>query len=93
MVPRGLYTGATMGRRDDHSSATVAPRSVNVFLSFSASSFERPSLSTWGSDSTNFFACTDTALCQHALHMGTGGKRRGKGGVGREREERRDAPR
>ncbi len=34
----------------------MAPRSVNVFWSFSASSFERFSLRTFGSDSTNFFA-------------------------------------
>lgn len=45
-----------MQRRTAYSSVTVAPRSVNVFLSFSASSFDIPSLRTFGSDSTNFFA-------------------------------------
>lgn len=34
----------------------VAPKSVRVFCSFSASSFGRFSFNVWGTDSTNFFA-------------------------------------
>lgn len=37
---------------------TVAPRSVSVFMSFSASSFGTFSLRVCGTDSTNFFAWT-----------------------------------
>ena len=52
-----LYGASMPGRGPGaHSSVTVAPRSVNVFLSFSASSFARFSFRTFGKDSTNFFA-------------------------------------
>lgn len=70
---------ALCGAAADHSSVTVAPRSVNVFLSFSASSFERPSLSTFGSDSTNFFAC-------RGAERGAGVSYRRSDGMGRTEE-------
>ena len=41
----------------NYSSTTTAPSASKVDLSLSASSFERFSLRTLGTDSTNFFAC------------------------------------
>jgi hypothetical protein len=41
----------------NYSRTTTPPRAVNVALSFSASSFDMFSLSTFGRDSTNFLAC------------------------------------
>ena len=39
-----------------YSKVTMAPRPSKTFLSFSASSFGKFSLRTFGNDSTNFFA-------------------------------------
>ena len=43
-----------------YSRATTAPCASNTFWIFSASSLGRPSLSTCGRDSTNFFAYIPT---------------------------------
>ena len=47
---------------------TVAPRSANVFFNFSASSFGRFSLTTFGTDSTNFFAYLNKSTMRLTVH-------------------------
>ncbi len=58
-----------MGSKQDqqriYSSSTVPPAASMAALSFSASSLLRPSLSTWGVDSTNFLASTRFLYQKH----------------------------
>ena len=41
----------------DHSTSATPPAAITSSLSFSASSFGKSDLTTWGAPSTNFLAC------------------------------------
>jgi hypothetical protein len=51
-----LHSGLSNAKLSTYDNEMVAPRSVKVFWSFSASSFGKFSFKVWGTDSTNFFA-------------------------------------
>jgi hypothetical protein len=61
-----------------YSRMTTAPCASKTFLIFSASSFGMPSLSTFGTDSTNFFAYIERTIRSKKKKKGGGQTRQSK---------------